>query len=150
MAREVRCVCSVPCRFGSRSRLSGYARLKENVTNGKADNHEGIDFYRPISKPDKSRALWGENQWPTIPTFKEKYDRWIEKMKTLGLTVMEAYDLSYISPKHCCLCFEADITRMADGLGMTSEEWVGLRSQVDDSFWVMRIIGMDIHSISDG
>ena len=30
---------------------------------------------------------------------------------------------------------------MAAGLGMTTDEWEGLRSQVDDSFWVMRIIG---------
>jgi hypothetical protein len=30
---------------------------------------------------------------------------------------------------------------MAEGLGMTKEEWRELRSQVDDSFWVMRVIG---------
>ncbi|EEB94511.1 hypothetical protein MPER_06662 [Moniliophthora perniciosa FA553] len=68
----------------------GYARLKENVTNGKADNHEGLDFYRPIENPDKNKTLWGENQWPTVPEFREKYEKWVEKMKTLGLIVMEA------------------------------------------------------------
>lgn len=30
---------------------------------------------------------------------------------------------------------------MACGLGMTPEEWAELKAQVDDSFWVMRIIG---------
>jgi len=30
---------------------------------------------------------------------------------------------------------------MAVGLGMTLEEWKDLRNQVDDSFWVMRVIG---------
>ena len=65
--------------------------MKENVTNGKADNHEAIDFYRPVEKPDKSKPLWGENQWPIIPGFKERYDQWIAKMKKLGLIVMEAY-----------------------------------------------------------
>ncbi|KAK7445113.1 hypothetical protein VKT23_014981 [Stygiomarasmius scandens] len=98
----------------------GYARLKENVTNGKADNHEGIDFYRPVENPDKTKPLWGINQWPTVPGFREKYERWVEKMKTLGMIVMEA---------------------MAIGLGMTPDEWKALRSQVDDSFWVMRVIG---------
>jgi len=34
--------------------------------------------------------LWGENQWPSIPGFREKYERWIEKMKELGMIVMEA------------------------------------------------------------
>jgi len=69
---------------------SGYAKLKENVTNGKADNHEGLDLYKPVENPDKSKPLWGENQWPTVPGFKEKFESWIEKMKQLGLIVMEA------------------------------------------------------------
>ena len=37
---------------------------------------------------------------------------------------------------------------MADGLGLTKEEWEELKSQVDDSFWVMRIIGMSYRNIS--
>ncbi|KAJ8080588.1 hypothetical protein AAF712_003034 [Marasmius tenuissimus] len=100
--------------------VRGYARLKENVTNGKADNHEGIDFYRPVENPDKTKPLWGSNQWPDISGFRERYQKWTEKMQTLGLIVMEA---------------------MAVGLGMTPEEWKELRSQVDESFWVMRAIG---------
>jgi len=98
----------------------GYQRLKENVTNGLADNHEAIDFYRPVDNPDKSKPLWGENQWPAIPDFRAKYEVWISKMKRLGFAVMEA---------------------MAAGLGMDPEEWEVLRAQVDDPFWVMRIIG---------
>lgn len=62
------------------------------MTNGKADNHEGIDFYKPVDDPDKSKTLWGENQWPDqIPGFREKYEAWIAKMKKLGMVVMEAY-----------------------------------------------------------
>lgn len=33
------------------------------------------------------------------------------------------------------------IASMATGLGMSSEEWGDLRAKVDDSFWVMRVIG---------
>ncbi|OCH91861.1 Clavaminate synthase-like protein, partial [Obba rivulosa] len=98
----------------------GYARLGENVTNGKPDNHESLEFLRPVDEPDRTKPLWGENQWPAIPGFRERYERWIEKMKKLGMIVMEA---------------------MASGLGMTPEEWNELREQVDDSFWVMRVIG---------
>lgn len=76
----------------------GYQRLKENVTNGKADNHEGIDFYRPVENPDKSKPLQGENQWPSVPSFRTKYDAWVEKMKKLGMIVMEAYVCFLISP----------------------------------------------------
>jgi hypothetical protein len=28
------------------------------------------------------------------------------------------------------------------GLGMTNDEWEDLKAQVDDSFWVLRIIGL--------
>ena len=76
----------------------GYQRLNENVTMGKADNHEGLDFYRPVEKPDKRKLLWGENQWPdedaeeaeSIQGFRETFDAWVEKMKVLGLIVMQA------------------------------------------------------------
>lgn len=73
----------------------GYQRIKENVTNGKADNHEAIDFYRPVENPDKTKPLWGENQWPSVPGFREKYERYVEKMKKLGVVVMEAYVFCY-------------------------------------------------------
>lgn len=36
---------------------------------------------------------------------------------------------------------ELTIVSMAAGLGMTPEEWEELKGNVDDSFWVMRIIG---------
>ncbi|KAG8933205.1 hypothetical protein FRC02_012279 [Tulasnella sp. 418] len=71
----------------------GYQRLKENVTRGKADNHEAIDFYAPVENPDKTKLLWGENQWPNedlVPGFRKAYEAWIEKMKSLGMIVMEA------------------------------------------------------------
>ena len=72
--------------------LLGYQRLKENVTNGKADNHEGLDFYRPVENPDKTKPVWGENQWPTNPAaFQPKFEAWVDKMKLLGLAVMQAY-----------------------------------------------------------
>jgi len=50
-----------------------------------------LDFYKPVDKPDKSKPLWGENQWPTVPTdFQNKYNKWVEKMKALGMLVMQA------------------------------------------------------------
>lgn len=70
--------------------LLGYQRLKENITLGLADNQEAIDFYHPVDNPDKGKLLWGENQWPSIPEFREKYEAWIDKMKELGLIVMHA------------------------------------------------------------
>ncbi|KAH7102542.1 Clavaminate synthase-like protein [Auriculariales sp. MPI-PUGE-AT-0066] len=98
----------------------GYQRLKQNITMGKADNHEGIDLYRPVEHPDNHQPLWGENQWPSVDGFRSAYEAWINKMKALGMIVMEA---------------------MAVGLGMSDNEWGDLKGKVDDSFWCMRIIG---------
>jgi isopenicillin N synthase-like dioxygenase len=70
--------------------LLGYQSLKENITLGLADNQEAIDFYHPVVNPDKGKLLWGENQWPSIPEFREKYETWIDKMKALGFIVMHA------------------------------------------------------------
>ncbi|KAG8993147.1 hypothetical protein FRB94_010991 [Tulasnella sp. JGI-2019a] len=96
-------------------------RNQDQARGGKADNHEAIDLYAPVENPDKTKPLWGENQWPAaVPDFQNKFEGWISKMKELGLLVMEA---------------------MADGLGMARDEWSGLRGCIDNSFWVMRIIG---------
>lgn len=70
--------------------LIGYQRLKENLTLGLADNQEAIDLYHPVENPEKGKLLRGENQWPSIPGFREKYEAWINKMKALGLIVMHA------------------------------------------------------------
>jgi len=101
----------------------GYQRLGENITQGKVDVHEGLDFYAPVAEPDKTKPLWGENQWPSdedLPGFRTAYEKWVEKMKELGFVVMEA---------------------MAHGLGLNEEEWLDLKGKIDDSFWVMRVIG---------
>ncbi|GHJ86820.1 hypothetical protein NliqN6_3222 [Naganishia liquefaciens] len=107
----------------------GYQKLKQNITMGKADHHEGLDLYAdsPYAKGEeldahgKLKPLGGKNQWPNRPAgFQEEMQKWIEKMKVLGLIVMKA---------------------MADGLGMTESEWQELQGMVEDSFWVTRVIG---------
>jgi isopenicillin N synthase-like dioxygenase len=85
------------------ARALGYQRLKENVTNGKADNHEGLDFYAPVADPDPTRPLHGENQWPTQPTdFRAAYERWAAKMQVLGMCVMRACVARPVAPRAEC------------------------------------------------
>jgi len=58
---------------------------------GKADAHEAIDLYRPVENPDRTKPLWGKNQWPDkVPLFREKHESWIAKMKELGKVVIKA------------------------------------------------------------
>lgn len=52
--------------------------------------HEAINIWAPVDKPDKSKPLWGRNQWPEVPAFKVTYSAWFQKMSELGLMVMEA------------------------------------------------------------
>ncbi|ODO11572.1 hypothetical protein I350_00353 [Cryptococcus amylolentus CBS 6273] len=115
-------------RLEESDNVRGYQKLHQNVTQGKADHHEGLDLYAPSPYPATSsnnglalRPLEGPNQWPTNPpSFKPRMEEWINKMKVLGLAVMHA---------------------MADGLDMDEAEWKELKGCVDDSFWVMRVIG---------
>ncbi len=110
--------------------MTGYQKLHENITSGKTDHQEGLDFYHdspyssmtPPSSPGTSPLLFsGTNLWPiNPPPLKPTYLDWVHRMKQLGLMVMKA---------------------MADGLGMSSNEWEELKALVDDTFWVMRLIG---------
>ncbi|WVQ77994.1 hypothetical protein IAT38_000075 [Cryptococcus sp. DSM 104549] len=110
--------------------VRGYQKLHQNITQGKADHHEGLDLYAPSPYPPSATPqdpntplppLAGPNQWPAQPAvFKPKMEKWIEKMQVLGMAVMHG---------------------MADGLGMDEGEWAELRGTVDNSFWVMRVIG---------
>ncbi|ORY87439.1 hypothetical protein BCR35DRAFT_289504 [Leucosporidium creatinivorum] len=101
----------------------GWQKLGENVTQYKADHHEGLDLYRPVPNEDSTKLLHGPNQWPSSPpTFRSTMETWIEKMQVIGLALMEA-------------------TAMGLGMDMEGEEWAELKGLVKESFWVMRCIG---------
>lgn len=107
-----------PAGDGSR----GYQRLKQNITQGKVDHHEGLDLYAPSRQPfDPAVPLSGENQWPVNSTaFRTTIESWQAKMCALGLAIMEA---------------------VSDALEQTPDEWAQLRAQLLDPFWSMRVIG---------
>ncbi|GAA5868408.1 hypothetical protein JCM1840_006982 [Sporobolomyces johnsonii] len=107
----------------------GWQQIGQNVTQYKADWHEGLDLYRPLppDQEDPSKLLHGPNQWPeNPPSFRPVLERWIEKMHVIGLALMEA---------------------TAMGLGINVEsgaedgEWERLKGMVSSPFWVCRAIG---------
>ena len=51
--------------------LMGCQWLRDNVTSGLADNHEAINFYRPVGNPDR---------WASVPESREKV-RGLDKQK---------------------------------------------------------------------
>ncbi|CAG8794368.1 22000_t:CDS:2, partial [Dentiscutata erythropus] len=100
----------------------GYQRLGENVTRYQKDWHEALDYYKPIPRNHplvvKNLPLRGENQWPTNPSeFRSVFEQYIEHMKSLGAKVMSA---------------------IAMGIGLEHDYFAEF---IDDSFWVMRVIG---------
>lgn len=106
--------------------VRGYQRMRQNVTAGKADHHEGLDFFAPSPlAPGTVGPLAGENQWPARPEgMSDALKAWIEKMHVLGQATMRG---------------------MADGLGLTEAEWKELWGLCEDSFWSMRVIGEPRH-----
>ena len=116
----------------------GYQRLGENVTLYQKDWHEGIDLYREmeegsvqLSEEDKQKLsttehnfFYGRNQYPNEPPhFKEAFEQYIEVMKSLGLAIMHAMAMSLNLPEDF------------------------FDQYVDNSYWVMRIIGKLYNSI---
>ncbi|KAH6574469.1 hypothetical protein BASA60_005495 [Batrachochytrium salamandrivorans] len=101
----------------------GYQCVGQNITQYAKDWHEGIDLYAPVGadhiiKQRGLKTLAGVNPVPARPAnFGAIVDRYVLRMRSLGMATMQA---------------------MALGLGI-SEHYFD--SSMDDSFWVMRMIG---------
>ncbi|BGP30798.1 hypothetical protein JCM10296v2_002555 [Rhodotorula toruloides] len=105
----------------------GWQKIGENMTQYKADWHEGWDAYKPLPpcEEDATKLLHGPNQWPTYPSFfRPVLERWVEKMHVLGYALTE-------------------VTALALGIDVEgdSDEWKMMREWVEDPFWVLRTIG---------
>jgi isopenicillin N synthase-like dioxygenase len=107
----------------------GYQRLGENVTQGKSDFHEALDFYRPVDplipySADPStgwRLLHGPNIWPQEPVqFQPLFEEYFSRLRQLG---------------------DAVIVAMAWALGYQDDDEEELLRSTRDGFWVARVIG---------
>ena len=120
----------------------GYQVIGDNVTGGKRDWHEAIDWYRPVREGEPFECagddegkmgrksggggregpyelLKGMNAWPRYPEgFREAYEEYVDKMSELGTAVVRAMGLAL-------------------GHGM-DDVFVG---NTRKSAWVMRAIG---------
>jgi len=116
----------------------GYQGMGENVTKGKRDMHEAIDFYREWDHADKeqgsggpgtSSTLQGPNLWPENPKeLKDVYLEYIDQLQTVGQAVVRAMGQALDLPPP-----STDAPQSED-----SEIFV---RNTDKSFWVMRMIG---------
>ena len=101
---------------GSGDGARGYQVIGDNVTGGKRDWHEAIDWYRPVREGEPFERAGGDgesgregggdrqgpygllkgiNAWPAYPEgFREVYEEYVEKMSDLGTAVVEAMGLA--------------------------------------------------------
>ncbi|KAK3046326.1 hypothetical protein LTS18_013393, partial [Coniosporium uncinatum] len=110
----------------------GYQRVGENVTEGRRDWHEAVDFYREFdtdattdggSKGRKRsyELLRGPNLWPAQPEeLRQVFEAYIEDVETVGTAVVRA---------------------MGMALGLEGEDAEVFVEATRRSFWVMRMIG---------
>eukprot|EP01088_Endostelium_zonatum_P015575 TRINITY_DN3887_c0_g1_i3.p1 TRINITY_DN3887_c0_g1~~TRINITY_DN3887_c0_g1_i3.p1 ORF type:complete len:313 (+),score=64.76 TRINITY_DN3887_c0_g1_i3:192-1130(+) len=126
-------------------KVRGYQVLGENITKQKRDWHEAIDYYVEL-KPDQlsktapieqneiienpdvnsnrrlvlDNLLRGKNPWPEAPSgFRSLFEEYTQHQIRLGSAIMSAIAL---------------------GLGHP-ENYFEEKGLIDNSFWVMRIIG---------
>ena len=120
----------------------GYQVLNENVTKGRRDYHEAIDFYKELDdEPHQEftasthaagsldglpqyKFLRGPNLWPERPDqLREIYEEYIEHCKAVGTKIVKA---------------------MGEALG----EGDIFVNATRNSFWVLRMIGYPPLSVS--
>jgi isopenicillin N synthase-like dioxygenase len=102
----------------------GWQPVLDNVTKGKRDWQEAVDFYRNWDEVESGNGppyeiLKGKNRWPQRPEqLKETYELYVENMLQLGEAVLRA---------------------MGAALGRDHEEIFVRHTRT--SFWGMRLIG---------
>ncbi|CEO99068.1 Fe2OG dioxygenase domain-containing protein [Plasmodiophora brassicae] len=75
--------------------VRGWQRIADNVTGGKPDWHEAIDFYRELPQGHRllkmnDALLHSSNQWPAQPPrFRTLFETYVERMLKLGGSIME-------------------------------------------------------------
>lgn len=96
----------------------GYQVMGENVTKGRRDWHEGVDFYREWDvDPSNQGFLHGPNLWPKHPPeLEELLKQYVEQCQDVGTRLVKA---------------------MGEALGH-DDVFVNATRK---SFWVMRMIG---------
>ena len=102
----------------------GWQPVRDNVTGGRRDWQEAVDFYRDgemkgIRSGPPYEILMGKNLWPERPLeLKKAYEEYVEKMLQLG---------------------EVVLTAMGAALGEGYEDVFVTHTK--NSFWGMRLIG---------
>ncbi len=99
----------------------GWQPVRDNVTGGKRDWQEAVDFYREedAQKAPPYEFLQGKNLWPQRPAeLKQTYEKYIQSVLNLGEVLMLA---------------------MGTALGEGNEE--AFLQHTRKSFWGMRLIG---------
>lgn len=126
----------------------GYQGMGENVTMGRRDLHEAVDWYREWDGESEGKGggrgkgvgrggvevLQGKNLWPEEPAeLREVYLAYIEDVKRVGTAVVRAMGQALeLGPRD-------ESTK--GGESRKGEDDEVFARATEDSFWVMRMIG---------
>ncbi|CAA7397768.1 unnamed protein product [Spirodela intermedia] len=112
----------VKIKLSSATGFRGYQRLAENITEGRPDNHEAIDYYREVTAGmygSLGKTMEGTNPWPEYPSdFRQLMEEYVSQLKDLSRNIMRGIALA---------------------LGGPADAFEGERAGYP--FWVMRLIG---------
>ncbi|PHU29834.1 putative 2-oxoglutarate-dependent dioxygenase [Capsicum chinense] len=109
----------------------GYQKIEENINKGIPDIHEAIGCYREVKHgmyEDLGAVMQGSNKWPSYPpSFKQTMEQYTDHCTDLSQKIIRGIALAL------------------DGSTDEIEGEIG-----GDPFWVLRLIGYDAASISNG
>lgn len=111
----------------------GYQEIRENVTAGRRDYQEAINFVREIPQqrdPMRHDVLQGPNLWPERPEeFKPDYQEYFRRLLDVGKTMARMFGFALeLDPLH------------VDADQHTEDSDFFVRN-TDRSFWMSRVVG---------
>ena len=111
----------------------GYQEIRENVTSGRRDYQEAINFVREVSQErglTRYDILQGPNLWPEHPKeFKSDYQEYFRRLLEVGKTLARLFGFA----------LELDALHVdADHHSEDSDFFV---RNTDHSFWMSRVVG---------
>jgi isopenicillin N synthase-like dioxygenase len=124
----------------------GYQRIGENITQGRRDWHEAVDWYAEWGGAGEEQVkgqdelCTGENLWPEKPAeLREVFEDYVECMKVVGTAVVRAMGWGLGLPELSSAAAAGSNSEKGDVVGEESREV--FVENTKDSFWVMRMIG---------
>ena len=116
-----------------KGRFRGYSSLGSEVTLGKADWHECLDFMAPADGLPKGATLAGENKYPG-GEFRQIMDQYFEAMNAIGKLLLTALNVNFDAGCPFSLCRVLNYPPLPNDENESKDVGIGCGAHTDYGF----------------